>query len=163
MGVLFPGFDAEGVDAQFKELVGPELQFAALDRADPLESLGLPADTVIYRHSDLETDKVTKKRKERRAASDARCYYELHIRFNDLIEDVFWGDRFSTYFDFRKYSIQEGWDVRFRSDGGNKLTVFPIEEGDDPAEVSQKIGLAIEANFSEFAKKAKRKLARSSK
>lgn len=163
MGVLFPGFNAEGVDSQFKELVGPELQFAALDRADPIKSLGLPANTVIYRHAELETDKVTKKRKERRATSDSQCYYELHVRFSDLIEDVFWGDRFSTYFDLRKYTVQEDWDLRFRSDGGNKLTVFPVEEGDDPAKVSQEIGVAIEANFSEFAKKAKRRLARASR
>lgn len=160
LALMFPGDIDGGVDDQFIRLVTNKLQIETVQRADLINSLGLPPDTQTITHDETELDKVTKKRKERRSSSQAACYYELHIRSHYLIEDIVWGDRFATTFDFRQYSSQTEWDIRHRGEGANKLTVFPIKEDDDPVEVLQEISAAIEANFTEYAPKVQRKLAR---
>ena len=157
---MFPGDVDESTNDQFTRLVTNKLQIEAIQRADIIASLGLPSGTQIIAHDETELDRVTKKRKERRSMSQVACYYELHIRSHYLIEDIVWGDRFATTFDFRQYSNQTEWDIRHRGEGGNKLTVFPIQEDDDPVEVLQEISAAIEANFTEYAPKVRRKLAR---
>ncbi|WP_379554463.1 hypothetical protein [Qipengyuania sp. DGS5-3] len=160
LAIMFPG-DIDGdIDDQFAEIVSGKLQFEAIRRANPISSLGLPPGTRLVTHVETEEDKVTKKRKERRSDSTSDCYFELHIRYHYLIEDIVWGDRFATTFDFRHYSANSEWVLRHRGEGGNKLTVFPVKEEDDPAQVLQEISEAIEANFVEYAPKAKRKLAR---
>jgi len=160
LAILFPGDVGETTDDQFTRLVTSKLQFQAIQRADIIGTLGLPSGTKTITHNETESDKVTKKRKERRSSSDAICYYELHLRSHYLVEDIVWGDRFATRFDFRQYSTQPQWDIRHRGEGANKLTVFPIKEEDNPADVLKEITEAIEANFVEYAPKVRRKLAR---
>jgi len=160
LAAMFPGNLGETTDEQFTKLVSGDLQFEAIKRADPVASLGLPESTQIITHPETEPDKVTKKRKERRSESTAQCYFELHVRSHYLIEDIVWGDRFTTNFDFRRYAGEASWEVRHRGEGANKLTTFPVKEDDDPEQVLNEVSSAIEANFSEYAPKARRKLER---
>jgi len=160
LSVMFPGNLGAGTDEQFQNIATVELQIEAIKRADPVASLGLPQGTTIISHEETEEDRTTKKREERRSDSAVECYYELHIRSNYLIEDIVWGDRFATTFDFRRYTDEPKWSLRHRGEGGNKLTVFPVKPEDDLAEVIREVSEAIEANFVEYAPKAKRKLER---
>lgn len=159
----FPGNLDETSDQQFVEIASANLQIEAVMRADPVASLGLPTGTKVITHLDTEDWKTTKQRKQRRSASQVPCYYELQIDSNYLVEDIVWGDRFATTFDVRQYRDDAQWVVRHRGEGANKLTVFPVKEEDDPAEVMRKVSEAIEANFVEYAPKAKRNLERKSR
>lgn len=156
----FPGDLNETSDEQFIAIASVNLQIEAVMRANPVASLGLPAGTKVITHPDTEDWRTTKQRKQKRSASQAPCYYELHIDFNYLVEDIVWGDRFATTFDVRQYRDDAQWVFRHRGEGANKLTVFPVKEEDDPAEVISKVSEAIEANFVEYAPKAKRNLER---
>ena len=158
-GGIFSDVDTS-TDTQFDKLATSELQFDAIKQSDPVKSLGLPADTKVITHAETEADKVTKKRKVRRSQSQSSCYFELHIRSSYLIEDIVWGDRFSTVFEFRKYTGMEEWDLRHRGEGANKLKLFPIKADADPEEVKKTLRDKIGENFLEYAPKAKRKLAR---
>ncbi len=160
MGTLFPGFDEAEVEEQFYQLAGQELQLKALENSDIKGTLGLPATTQVIVHDELEDYKITKKRKERRAPSAAPCYYELHIGFHYLVEDVVWGDRFASYFDFRQYSNTDQWDFRYKGEGANKMTAFPVSEEDNLESVTAEIRVGIEQNFAEYAVKARKKMAR---
>lgn len=163
LATMFPGNLDKNSDNQFIEIASVDLQLEAILRANPVASLGLPAGTEVITHPETEDDRATKQRKERRSSSQALCYYELHIGYNYLIEDIVWGDRFATTFDVRQYHDGAEWTFRHRGEGGNKLTVFPVKEEDDPAEVVRKVSEAIEANFVEYAPKAKRNLERRSR
>ena len=163
LATMFPGNLGAASDSQFVEIASVNLQTEAVMRANPVASLGLPAGTEVIAHPETEDDKITKQRKVRRSASQAPCYYELHIGYNYLIEDIVWGDRFGTLFDFRHYRDGAEWAFRHRGQGGNKLTAFPVKEEDDPAEVVREVSEAIEANFVEYAPKAKRNLERGSR
>ncbi len=160
---MFPGNLGADSDSQFVEIASVNLQIEAVMRADPVASLGLPAGTEVIAHPETEDDKITKQRKVRRSASQAPCYYELHVSYSYLVEDIVWGDRFGTLFDLRQYREGPEWVFRHRGEGGNKLTVFPVKEDDDPAEVVREVSKAIEANFVEYAPKAKRNLERGSR
>ncbi|AUX69222.1 hypothetical protein CHX26_06680 [Porphyrobacter sp. HT-58-2] len=159
----FPGNLDETSDQQFVDIASANLQIEAVLRADPVASLGLPAGTAVVTHLETEDERSIKQRKERRSTSQATCYYELHMGSNYLIEDIVWGDRFTTTFDVRQYRDDAQWVFRHRGEGANKLTVFPVKEEDDPAEVISKVSEAIEANFVEYAPKAKRNLERKSR
>jgi len=163
LATMFPGNLDKTSDAQFVEIAGVDLQLEAIMRADPVASLGLPAGTEVITHPETEDERTTKQRKERRSASQAPCYYELHTGYNYLVEDIVWGDRFATTFDVRQYRDRAEWTFRHRGEGANKLTVFPVKEEDDPAEVVRKVSEAIQANFVEYAPKAKRNLERGSR
>lgn len=163
LATMFPGNLDKSSDNQFIEIASVDLQLEAIRRADPVASLGLPGGTEVITHPETEDERTTKQRKERRSSSQAPCYYELHIGYNYLIEDIVWGDRFATTFDVRQYREGAEWAFRHRGEGGNKLTVFPVKEEDDPAEVVREVSEAIEANFVEYAPKAKRNLDRGSR
>ncbi len=164
-GALYTALQSfdESVDTQFRDVANAQFQLNAIIESDPIASLGLPENTRIIPHTETEERKVTKKRKERRTDSTADCYFELHTWRHVLVEDIVWGDRFTSEFDFRSYSNSPNWDLRYRASGGNKLTVFPVKPEDDLKEVVSEVRTAIAANFSEYARKAKRKLGRKSK
>lgn len=160
LAAMFPGDLSGSVDDQFKRLATANVQLDAVKAADPVTILGLPAGTRIITHSDTEDQKITRTRKQRRSDSAAACYYELHVVSHYLIEDIVWGDRFSTDFDFRSYSANPQWDFRHQGEGANKLTVFPVKATDDPAQAITKVADAIKANFREYAPKMTRAKAR---
>lgn len=160
LSMMFPGNLGQSTDEQFVTIASIDLQIEAIMRADPVTSLGLPQGTTVITNAETEEAKITKQRKARRAASQAPCYYELHITSSYLIEDIVWGDRFSTAFDVRQYRGDAEWTFRHRGEGGNKLTVFPVKEDDDPAEVLREVSEAIQANFGEYARKVKPRIER---
>ncbi len=159
-GGIFSDMNAS-TETQFTEIATAQIQIAALEGADLVAALGLPEGTQIVTHSETEENRVTRRRKERRSDSDASCYYELHMRQHSLIEDIVWGDRFTTEFEFRMFSEgDEEYTMRHRGSGGNKLTVFPVRADADPDEVLAEVSEAIAANFTEYAPKAQRRLDR---
>ncbi|MFM7348562.1 MAG: hypothetical protein ACKO01_03635 [Erythrobacter sp.] len=160
LAAMFPGDLSKSVDDQFKSLATANVQLDAVKRADPVSMFALPAGTRIITHNDTEDQKVTRSRKGRRSDSAASCYYELHVVSHYLIEDIVWGDRFTTDFEFRSYSTNAQWDFRHQGEGGNKLTVFPVKPTDDPAQAITKVAEAIKANFGEYAPKVARAKAR---
>ncbi|KWV90357.1 hypothetical protein [Erythrobacter sp. YT30] len=147
-------------EAGFKDIASATFQLEAIVESDPIDKLGLPENTKIITHTETEERKVSKKRKERRTDSTAQCYFELHTWRHYLVEDIVWGDRFTTEFDLRSYSNSAEWDFRYRTSGGNKLTVFPIKPEDDLKEVASEVRTAIAGNFDEYAEKAKRRIAK---
>jgi hypothetical protein len=160
LAAMFPGDLSGSVDEQFKSLATANVQLEAVKRADPVAIFGLPANTRIITHNDTENQKITRSRKQRRSDSLAPCYFELHVVSHYLIEDIVWGDRFTTGFEFRSYSANPQWDFRHQGDGANKLTVFPVKATDDPAQAIAKVADAINANFLEYAPKMTRAKAR---
>lgn len=160
LAAMFPGDLSGTVDGQFKSLATANVQLDSVKAADPVTILGLPAGTRIITHSDTEDQKITRTRKQRRSDSAAGCYYELHVVSHYLIEDIVWGDRFSTDFEFRSYSANPQWDFRHQGEGANKLTVFPVKATDDPTQAITKVADAIKANFLEYAPKMSRAKAR---
>lgn len=165
------GFDYETIRSrnslqlqrQFARIAGLERQLAAIRSANPVAKLGLPKSTQIIEHSDIEDHKHIERRDGRRASSPASCYYELHVLSYELYDGAMWGDSFTTNFDFRAYSTAASWDVRFVSRGADKLKGLPIEPDDDPALVKANVWKVLTANFIEFAKKAKGKMASESR
>ncbi|WP_157093129.1 hypothetical protein [Paraurantiacibacter namhicola] len=160
VGQLHFGRGRSDVPQDFESIATPELQISAVIEADPVTALGLPPDTKVIPHLTSEDLNTTNKRKGRREDSSNPCYFELHIRDHKLIQDIVWGDRFLTGFDFRYYTDNEKWTYRHKGKGGNKLKLFPIEEGTDFEDVEQKIATGIADNFLEYAKNAKPRIKR---
>lgn len=146
------------IESAMDDLVSPSAQLTYLRSANMLQELQLPPTTRIVEH-DGPRDRASLRRRDRMSGSASSCYSELIVRSNTLIEDIVWGDRFLTTFEFRGFDDGPSYVRRYAGDGGNKLKVLTLSEEARPPNASEVTGEAFRANFAEWAANARRRLA----
>jgi hypothetical protein len=166
-GLLGPGLlnsaINSGKDANNKTLLASALdspsQLDALQDLDLRTMLSLTPGTTIIRHETPLERKTMNKVKERRAESTSTCYSEL------IVADVFYqkaaiyGRSLRTLFMVRKFGNDQKIDKEYKAWGGNGLSLFPPKEGEDAIAALDELVSVYKANFEEFAKNARPKLA----
>jgi len=159
VGMIKGRASREQIDGAMGELLSPASQTGAVRDANPLGELRLPADTRIIEHSEPLDPKTVGKIKTRRAQSTSPCYAELIIVRHDLIEDIVWGDRFLSTFLFRDFGDKPEARLSIKGEGGNKLKVLTLSAQARPADAPQLVAGAVRANFLEFTKNARPRIA----
>jgi hypothetical protein len=162
-GGLIEGALNSGKDANNKTLLASALdspsQLDALQELDLRTLLSLTPGTTIIRHEQPLERKTMNKVKTRRADSTAKCYSEL------IVADVFYqkaaiyGRSLRTLFMVREFGNDQKIDKEFKSWGGNGLKLFPPKEGEDAIAALDELVTVYQANFEEFAKNARTRLA----
>ncbi len=166
-GLLGPGLLKSainsGKDANNKTLLASALdspsQLDALQDLDLRTLLTLSSGTTIVRHETPLERKTMNKVKERRADSTAKCYSEL------IVADVFYqkaaiyGRSLRTLFMVRQFGNDQKIDKEYQAWGGNGLKLFPPKEGEDAIAALDELVSVYKANFEEFAKNARTRLA----
>lgn len=166
-GLLGPGLlnsaINSGKDANNKTLLASALdspsQLDALQDLDLRTMLSLTPGTTIIRHETPLERKTMNKVKERRAESTSTFYSEL------IVADVFYqkaaiyGRSLRTLFMVRKFGNDQKIDKEYKAWGGNGLSLFPPKEGEDAIAALDELVSVYKANFEEFAKNARPKLA----
>lgn len=147
------------IEGAMDDLLSPSSQIAALRDADLAGGLGLPTGTRMVEHPEPLDRKTLNKIKTRRAPSSSPCYSELIIMQHGLVEDIVWGDRFISTFMFRDFAEGAQAGRVFKGSGGNKLKVLTQAEASRPADAPQLVADALRANFREYAKNARAKMA----
>lgn len=162
-GGLIEGALNSGKDANNKTLLASALdspsQLDALQELDLRTLLSLTPGTTIIRHEAPLERKTMNKVKTRRADSTSKCYSEL------IVADVFYqkaaiyGRSLRTLFMVRQFGNDQKIDKEFKSWGGNGLKLFPPKEGEDAIAALDELVTVYQANFEEFAKNARTRLA----
>lgn len=152
-----------GKDANNKTLLASALdspsQLDALQDLDLRTLLSLSPGTTIIRHETPLERKTMNKVKTRRAESTSKCYSEL------IVADVFYqkaaiyGRSLRTLFMVRQFGNDQKIDKEFKAWGGNGLKLFPPKEGEDAIAALDELVSVYKANFDEFAKNARTRLA----
>jgi hypothetical protein len=161
-GLLNSAINA-GKDANNKTLLASALdspsQLDALQELDLRSMLNLTPGTTIIRHETPLERKTMNKVKERRADSTSKCYSEL------IVADVFYqkaaiyGRSLRTLFMVRQFGNDQTIDKEYKAWGGNGLSLFPPKEGEDAVAALDELVGVYQANFEEFAKNARTRLA----
>ena len=100
--------------------------------------------------------------KTRRSDSQAACYSEL------IVADVFYqkaaiyGRSLRTLFMLRDFGNDQVIDREYKAWGGNGLKLFPPKEGEDSTAALDELVSVFKANFTEYAKNARKALNRGS-
>jgi hypothetical protein len=162
-GGLIEGALNSGKDANNKTLLASALdspsQLDALQDLDLRTLLTLSPGTTIVRHETPLERKTMNKVKERRADSASKCYSEL------IVADVFYqkaaiyGRSLRTLFMVRQFGNDQKIDKEYKAWGGNGLKLFPPKEGEDAVAALDELVTVYKANFEEFAKNARTRLA----
>lgn len=162
-GGLIEGALNSGKDANNKTLLASALdspsQLDALQDLDLRTLLSLSPGTTIVRHETPLERKTMNKVKERRAESTSKCYSEL------IVADVFYqkaaiyGRSLRTLFMVRQFGNDQKIDKEYKAWGGNGLKLFPPKEGEDAVAALDELVTVYKANFEEFAKNARTRLA----
>lgn len=152
-----------GTDANNKTLLASALdspsQLDALQELDLRTLLSLSPGTTIVRHETPLERKTMNKVKTRRSESTAQCYSEL------IVADVFYqkaaiyGRSLRTLFMVRHFGNDQKIDAEYKAWGGNGLSLFPPKEGEDAIAALDELVAVYKANFEEFAKNARTRLA----
>lgn len=146
------------IKKSMNDLLTPSSQMSAMRSDLVAASLGLPTSTVIIEHQTPLDHKTINNIKGRRSASVSSCYFELIMTSHSLIEDIVWGDRFSSGFLFRNFGSSMTVKNVIKGVGGNKLKVFTQSDRLRPADAPQLVTKAVQANFLEYAKNARPKI-----
>lgn len=162
-GGLIEGALNSGKDANNKTLLASALdspsQLDALQDLDLRTLLSLSPGTTIIRHETPLERKTMNKVKTRRAESGSTCYSEL------IVADVFYqkaaiyGRSLKTLFMVRQFGNDQKIDKEYKAWGGNGLKLFPPKEGEDSIAALDELVGVYKANFEEFAKNARTRLA----
>lgn len=162
-GGLIEGALNSGKDANNKTLLASALdspsQLDALQDLDLRNLLSLSPGTTIVRHETPLERKTMNKIKTRRAESTSKCYSEL------IVADVFYqkaaiyGRSLRTLFMVRQFGNDQKIDKEYKAWGGNGLKLFPPKEGEDAVAALDELVTVYKANFEEFAKNARTRLA----
>ena len=162
-GGLIEGALNSGKDANNKTLLASALdspsQLDALQDLDLRTLLSLSPGTTIVRHETPLERKTMNKVKTRRADSTSKCYSEL------IVADVFYqkaaiyGRSLRTLFMVRQFGNDQKIDKEYKAWGGNGLKLFPPKEGEDAVAALDELVTVYKANFEEFAKNARTRLA----
>lgn len=162
-GGLIEGALNSGKDANNKTLLASALdspsQLDALQDLDLRTLLSLSPGTTIVRHETPLERKTMNKVKTRRAESGSTCYSEL------IVADVFYqkaaiyGRSLKTLFMVRHFGNDQKIDKEYKAWGGNGLKLFPPKEGEDSIAALDELVGVYKANFEEFAKNARTRLA----
>ncbi len=162
-GGLLEGAMNSGKDANNKTLMASALdsptQLDALQELDLRTLLPLTAGTTIIRHEAPLERKTMNKVKTRRGESTSKCYSEL------IVADVFYqkaaiyGRSLRTLFMVRQFGNDQTIDKEYKAWGGNGLKLFPPKEGEDAITALDELVSVYKANFEEFAKNARVRLA----
>jgi len=137
-------------------------QLDALQSLDLIELLARQPGTVIVRHETPIERKSMNKVKTRRSDSQAACYSEL------IVADVFYqkaaiyGRSLRTLFMLRDFGNDQVIDREYKAWGGNGLKLFPPKEGEDSTAALDELVSVFKANFTEYAKNARKALNRGS-
>jgi hypothetical protein len=152
-----------GKDANNKTLLSSALdspsQLDALQDLDLRTLIALTPGTTIIRHETPLERKTMNKVKTRRADSTSKCYSEL------IVADVFYqkaaiyGRSLRTLFMVRQFGNDQKIDKEYKAWGGNGLKLFPPKEGEDAVAALDELVTVYKANFEEFAKNARTRLA----
>lgn len=146
------------INKSMDDLLTPESQMSAMHDVVVATSLGLPSATLIVNHQFPLDHKTVKNVKVRRSDSKSACYFELIMTSHSLIEDIVWGDRFSSGFIFRNFGASMTEKNSVKGVGGNKLKVFTQSEQLRPADAPRLVAESVRANFLEYAKNARPKI-----
>jgi hypothetical protein len=162
-GGLIEGAINSGKDANNKTLLSSALdspsQLDALQDLDLRTLIALTPGTTIIRHETPLERKTMNKVKTRRADSTSKCYSEL------IVADVFYqkaaiyGRSLRTLFMVRQFGNDQKIDKEYKAWGGNGLKLFPPKEGEDAVAALDELVTVYKANFEEFAKNARTRLA----
>lgn len=152
-----------GTNANNKTLLASALdspsQLDALQELDLRTLLALSSGTTIVRHETPLERKTMNKVKTRRSDSTAQCYSEL------IVADVFYqkaaiyGRSLRTLFMVRHFGNDQKIDAEYKAWGGNGLSLFPPKEGEDAIAALDELVSVYKANFEEFARNARTRLA----
>lgn len=147
------------IDKSMSDLLTPSSQMSAMRDSSVATSLGLPPSTLVVNHQAPLDHKTINKVKDRRAVSNSSCYFELIMTGHSLIEDIVWGDRFSSGFLFRNFGTSMTVRNTVKGVGGNKLKVFTQSEQLRPADAPKLVAESVRANLIEYARNARPKIA----
>jgi hypothetical protein len=158
-GLIRGRASTDAIEKSMNNLLTPSSQMSAMHGGIVATSLGLPISTVIVQHQSPLDHKTINNIESRRSGSRSSCYFELFMTSHSLIEDVVWGDRFSSGFLFRNFGSSMTAKNVIKGVGGNKLKVFTQSDRLRPADAPQLVTDAVRANFLEYAKNARPKVA----
>lgn len=163
VGALLDAEVQSGKDASNKTLIASALdspsQLDALQELDLRTLLPLTPGTTIVRHEQPLDRKTMNKVKTRRAVSASECYSELIVADVLYEKAPLYGRSLSTLFMVRQFGNDEKIDAQFKAWGGSGLKLFPPKEGEDAIAAVDELVSVYKANFEEFAKKARTRLA----
>lgn len=146
------------INKSMDDLLTPKSQMSEMHDVAVAATLGLPSNTLMVSHQLPLDHKTLSKIKTRRSDSKSTCYYELIMTSHSLIEDIVWGDRFSSGFLFRNFGASMTERNTFKGVGGNKLKIFTQSEQLRPADAPRLVAESVRANFMEYAKNARPKI-----
>lgn len=121
--------------------------------------LPLTPGTTIIRHEQPLERKTMNKVKTRRAESTSSCYAELIVADVLFEKQPIYGRSLKTLFMVRQFGDDQKIDAQFKAWGGNGLKLFPPKEGEDAIAAVKELVSVYKANFEEFAKNARTRLA----
>lgn len=163
VGALLDAEVQSGKDARNKTLIASALdspsQLDALQELDLRALLPLTPGTIIIRHEQPLERKTMNKVKTRRAESTSTCYSELIVAEVVYEKRPIYGRSLRTLFMVRQFGNDQKIDAQFKAWGGNGLKLFPPKEGEDAIAALDELVSVYKANFEEFAKKARTRLA----
>lgn len=163
VGALVDESVQSGKDASNKALIASALdspsQLDALQELDLRTSLPMTPGTTIVRHDQPLDRKSMNKVKTRRAVSASKCYSELIVADVLYEKRPLYGRSLKTLFLFRDFGDDQRIDREYKSWGGNGLKLFPPDEGEDAIAAVNELVSVFRANFEEFAKNARTRLA----
>jgi hypothetical protein len=163
VGALMDAGLQSGKDANNKTLIGSALdspsQLDALQELDLRALLPLTPGTTIIRHEQPLERKTMNKVKTRRAESTSTCYSELIVADVLYEKKPIYGRSLRTLFMVRHFGNDQKIDAQFKAWGGNGLKLFPPKEGEDAIAALDELVSVYKANFEEFAKKGRTRLA----
>lgn len=163
VGALVDAEVQSGKDASNKTLIASALdspsQLDALQELDLRTLLPLTPGTTIIRHEQPLERKSMNKVKTRRAGSSSKCYSELIVADVLYEKHPIYGRSLKTLLMVRQFGSDQKIDAQFKAWGGNGLKLFPPKEGEDAIAALDELVSVYKANFEEFAKKARTRLA----
>lgn len=146
------------IEKSMDDLLTPKTQMSEMHDQLVATSLGLPSSTLVIEHQTPLDHKTVSKFKDRRSESKSKCYFELIMTSHSLIEDIVWGDRFSSKFLFRNFGPSMTVKNTVKGVGGNKLKIFTLSEQLRRADAPKLVAESIRANFLEYAQNARPKI-----
>lgn len=147
---LHSGRDASN-RAQLASALDSPTQLDALQALDLIALLSLEPGTQIIRHEMPIERKTMNSVKTRRSDSQAGCYSEL------IVADVFYqkaaiyGRSLRTLFMIRRFGDDQRIDFEYKAWGGNGLSLFPPQEGQDMTAALDELVVVFKRNFEEYS------------